>query len=180
MKNRMFFGTSILEGFWDGFGRVLGLPNHQKINKKGYLKTLLFLTLFLNQFFEFFCDLGSILGGPGASKIRPKIKKIDKKHFLDASWRLKRIRDRFFVIFSRFFAFWSDSLSLFHEFSTDFKIPHQSILKKKGPGVLPAERLNAPGPLRAEGVQTSALPPHQIPSSSAVPATRRPPRQTFL
>ena len=72
--------------------------------------------------------------------------------------------------------FWSDSLSLFHEFSTDFKIPHQSILKKKGPGVLPAERLNAPGPLRAEGGQNSPLPPHQIPSSSAVPATRRPPR----
>ena len=24
MKNRMFFGTSILKGFWEGFGRVLG------------------------------------------------------------------------------------------------------------------------------------------------------------
>ena len=24
MKNRMFFGTSILDGFWEGFGRGLG------------------------------------------------------------------------------------------------------------------------------------------------------------
>ena len=27
MKNRMFFGTSILKGFWKGFGRVLGSQN---------------------------------------------------------------------------------------------------------------------------------------------------------
>ena len=27
MKNRMFFGTSILKGFWRGFGRVLGGRN---------------------------------------------------------------------------------------------------------------------------------------------------------
>ena len=27
MKNCMFFGTSILDGFWEGFGRVLGRQN---------------------------------------------------------------------------------------------------------------------------------------------------------
>ena len=27
MKNRMFFGTSILSGFWEGFGRGLGGQN---------------------------------------------------------------------------------------------------------------------------------------------------------
>ena len=27
MKNRMFFGTSILDGFWEGFGRGLGGQN---------------------------------------------------------------------------------------------------------------------------------------------------------
>ena len=29
MKNRMFFGTSILDGFWEGFGRGLGGQNPQ-------------------------------------------------------------------------------------------------------------------------------------------------------
>ena len=32
MKNRMFFGTSILIGFWEGFGTGLGGPNHQFSN----------------------------------------------------------------------------------------------------------------------------------------------------
>ena len=54
MKNYMLFGTSILEGFWEGLGRVLGdqnlgleagnLPNevgnHPEINIKSKLRKI--------------------------------------------------------------------------------------------------------------------------------------------
>ena len=50
MKDRMFFGTSILKAFWVDFGRVLGDQNGPKIEIFGVFFGMLFETLFLVNF----------------------------------------------------------------------------------------------------------------------------------
>ena len=57
MKNSMFFGTSILDGFWEGFGKVLGSQNP-------------WFSHFFRCFFEAFFQ--QFLGRPKNRKKRPR------------------------------------------------------------------------------------------------------------
>ena len=57
-------------------GFVFGSQNNEKSCKNGVEKNVFFSKSDLKLFFSYFCDIGSILGGPGGSKNGPGIEKI--------------------------------------------------------------------------------------------------------
>ena len=73
------------------FGMVFGGHNGKKSRKNGVEKHVFFNIDFLVFFCDFFSDFGSILGGPGPSKNRKKIEKIDfstRSFFKEGSGRV--------------------------------------------------------------------------------------------
>ena len=68
---KSFKNEFILSPFW--------LQKPSKIAKKTSSNTCLFLPSFLEGVFLIFCGLGVILGGPGATKKRPKMQKNGQK-----------------------------------------------------------------------------------------------------